>query len=81
MTTPGSTIAYRSRVLTSRMRFIRVRQIITPPPTASVPPARLVPAPLGTNGTSNSLQALTTSTTCLVVIGKTTTSGTLFSMT
>ena len=33
------------------MRFIRVRAIITPPPTGTQPPARLVPAPRGRNGT------------------------------
>ena len=81
LTTPDSTIAYRSRRLTSRIRFIRVRQIMTPPPTVSVPPARLVPAPRGTNGTSCRLQSFTTSTTCSVEVGKTTTSGMLFSTT
>ena len=33
--------------------------IMTPPPTGRQPPARLVPAPRGTNGTSSSLQSLT----------------------
>ena len=32
---------------------------MTPPPTGRQPPARLVPAPRGTNGTSSSLHALT----------------------
>jgi hypothetical protein len=38
--------------------FIRVRTIITPPPTGRQPPARLVPAPRGTNGTVASLHGL-----------------------
>ncbi len=53
---------------------------MTPPPTGRQPPARLVPAPRGRNGTSSSLQAWTICTTCSVVVGKTTTSGLFFSM-
>jgi hypothetical protein len=62
------------------MRFIRAREIITPPPTGRQPPDRLVPAPRGTKGTSQALQTLTISTTCSVVVGKTTTSGLFFSI-
>ena len=58
---------------------MRVNVIITPPPTGSVPPAKLVPAPRGMNGTLNSLHNRTTATTCSVEVGKTTTSGTFFS--
>src|ERR1044071_3909232 len=57
------------------MRFIFDRQIMTPPPTGRVPPARLVPAPRGTNGTSSSLHSLTTAATCSAEFGKTTTDG------
>ncbi len=49
---------------------MRVRAIMTPPPTGRQPPARLVPAPRGRNGTSSSLQALTMRTTCSVDVGK-----------
>ena len=59
---------------------MRAMPIMTPPPTATVPPARLVPAPRARNGTPSSLHALTTATTCSVVVGKTTTSGRFFSM-
>ena len=62
------------------MRFIRVSAIMTPPPTGRQPPARLVPAPRGRNGTSAALHAWTTATTCSVVVGKTTTSGLFFSI-
>src|SRR5205823_14708663 len=58
----------------------RVRAIMTPPPTGRQPPARLVPAPRGRNGTPASLHAVTIATTCSVVVGKTTTSGLFFSM-
>jgi hypothetical protein len=61
------------------IRFIFVSVIITPPPTGNVAPAKLVPAPRGTNGTLSSLHSRTTATTCSVEVGKTTTSGTFFS--
>jgi len=75
LTTPGSTIAYRSRTLISWTLFMRVSAIITPPPTGSVPPARLVPAPRGTNGTSSSLHSFTIADTCSAVVGNATTDG------
>ena len=43
-------------------------------------PGEAVCAPRGKNGTLNSLQSLTTWTTCSVELGKTTTSGWFFSM-
>src|SRR5580698_7538508 len=59
---------------------MRVKVIITPPPTGKHPPARLVPAPRGTNGTFRSRHTLTMATTSSVELGKTTTSGLFFSM-
>jgi hypothetical protein len=53
---------------------------MTPPPTGRQPPARLVPAPRGRNGTPWRLQRRTTAATCSVLAGKTTTSGLVFSM-
>ena len=49
---------------------IRVSTIITPPPTGRPPPARLVPAPRGTNGTPSSLQNFTTAATSAVDLRK-----------
>src|SRR4051812_43787742 len=60
------------------MCFIRVSTIITPPPIGKQPPARLVPAPRGKNGTPRALQILTTSTTSAVCRGKPNTSGLFF---
>src|SRR5262249_51105131 len=79
-TTPGSITAKRLRESTGWTFFMRASEITTPPPTGTQPPARLVPAPRGTKGTPSSLHALTTAATCSVVVGKTTTSGTFFSM-
>jgi len=70
LTTPGSTTAYRSRRLISRIRFIRVSTIITPPPMGKQPPDRLVPAPRGRNGTPAALQIFTISATSSVLRGK-----------
>ena len=49
---------------------MRASAIITPPPTGTQPPARLVPAPRARNGTFNSLQTLTMRTICSVEVGK-----------
>ena len=59
-TTPGSTTAKRSTGSISTMRSMREHSITTPPPCATAPPERPVPAPRGTNGTPNSRQARTT---------------------
>ena len=49
---------------------MRVRTIITPPPTGRPPPARLVPAPRGTKEMPISLQSFTTAATSAVDLRK-----------
>ena len=78
--TPGCTTTTRLSASISRMRFIRVSTMSTPPRTGTVPPARPVPEPRGTTGTSWSAAICTAAATSAVVRGKTTASGSARSM-
>ena len=59
---------------------MRVSTQTTPPRTASAPPARPVPEPRGTIGTSWSRVTRTTAATSSALTGKTTASGVARSM-
>ena len=72
---PGSTVAQRFGRSTSRMRFIRVMETMTPPRGAMAPPMRPVPEPRGTMGMPRPRQSRTTAATCAADSGRTTTSG------
>ena len=74
-THPASTVAVRLGRSISRMRFMRVRTISTPPAVAMAPPESPVPAPRGTIGTPSVAQSRTTDATWSVLVGKTTRSG------
>ncbi len=72
---PGSTVAQRFGKSSSRMRFMRVMDTMTPPAGAIAPPMRPVPEPRGTTGTAALRQSRTTCATCSAELGSTTTSG------
>ena len=55
---------------------MRASPITMPSATGTAPPERPVPAPRATNGTPCASQARTAATTCSVVAGSTTASGT-----
>src|SRR5690606_1826434 len=75
LTTPGSTTARRLRRSTSRIRFMRAREMTTASGDGTAAPLRLVPAPRGTKGIPASCRTRTTCATSAPLPGSTTAAG------
>jgi hypothetical protein len=75
LTTPGWTMQYRSRVLTSSIRSMRVRDSTMPFPTGTDAPQRLVPAPRAVTGMPSRWATAMIAATALVDSGRRTSSG------